>query len=52
MLFFILFQETLTQWKLVFYLAAAINVFGNFFYIAFASAKEQPWSKWQPLRHS
>lgn len=42
-----LFQETLGQWAIVFYLAAGINIGANLFYIAFASAREQPWSRTQ-----
>lgn len=38
-------QETLGQWRLVFYLAAGINIGTNLFYVAFASAREQPWSR-------
>lgn len=38
-------QETLGQWRLVFYLAAGINIGANLFYVAFASAREQPWSR-------
>ncbi|XP_015838353.2 putative inorganic phosphate cotransporter [Tribolium castaneum] len=42
-------RETLGQWRLVFYLAAGINIGANLFYIAFASAREQPWSRSQRL---
>ncbi|KAH8306841.1 hypothetical protein KR018_006074 [Drosophila ironensis] len=38
-------RETLTQWHVVFWLAAGINIAGNFFYLIFASAEEQAWSK-------
>lgn len=38
-------DETLGQWRLVFYLAAFINIMGNFVYMLFASSEEQPWSK-------
>ncbi|KAK9887994.1 hypothetical protein WA026_000283 [Henosepilachna vigintioctopunctata] len=38
-------RDTLGQWKIVFYLAAGINIGGNLFYLAFASAREQPWSR-------
>lgn len=37
--------NTLGQWRIVFYLAAGINIAGNLFYVAFASAREQPWSR-------
>lgn len=38
------FQDTLTQWRKVFYIAAAVSIVGNLFYVVFASAKEQSWS--------
>lgn len=38
-------HETLAEWRLVFYLAAAFSIGGNFFYLLFASAEEEPWSK-------
>ncbi|XP_043271950.1 sialin [Venturia canescens] len=38
-------HETLARWHTVFWLAAAINMGANCFYLLFASAKEQPWSK-------
>lgn len=38
-------QETLGQWRLVFYIAAAANISGNFVYMMFASSEEQPWSR-------
>ncbi|KAF7278773.1 major facilitator superfamily transporter 10 [Rhynchophorus ferrugineus] len=40
-------RETLGQWRMVFYLAAGINIGANLFYVAFASAKEVTWSKSQ-----
>jgi ACS family sodium-dependent inorganic phosphate cotransporter-like MFS transporter 5 len=42
-------RETLGQWQLVFYLAAGINIGANLFYVAFASAREQPWSRSQRM---
>lgn len=38
-------RETLTQWHKVFWLAAGLNIGGNFIYLLFASADEQPWSR-------
>lgn len=38
-------RETLTQWYKVFWLAAGLNIIGNFIYLFFASADEQSWSK-------
>lgn len=38
-------RETLGQWRMVFYLAAGINIGANLFYVAFSSAKEVPWSR-------
>ncbi|KAH8319216.1 hypothetical protein KR074_002401 [Drosophila pseudoananassae] len=43
-------RETLTQWHLVFWLAAGLNIAGNFIYLIFASAEEQSWSKGTPRR--
>lgn len=34
---------------MVFYLAAGINIGSNLFYVMFASAKEQSWSRSQRL---
>ncbi|XP_037936504.1 putative inorganic phosphate cotransporter [Teleopsis dalmanni] len=44
-------RETLTQWRIVFWLAAGLNIGGNFIYLIFASADEQNWSK-NPSRSS
>ncbi|XP_063973825.1 sialin [Diachasmimorpha longicaudata] len=38
-------HETLSRWHIVFWLAAGINMMANCFYLLFASAKEQPWSR-------
>jgi hypothetical protein len=38
------FQDTLGQWRKVFYISAALSTIGNLFYLLFASATEQPWS--------
>ncbi|XP_068633318.1 putative inorganic phosphate cotransporter [Battus philenor] len=38
-------QQTLGQWREVFYLAAAIDLGANLFYLFFASTKEQDWSR-------
>ncbi|XP_067635141.1 sialin isoform X2 [Eurosta solidaginis] len=38
-------HETLAQWRIVFWLAVAVNVGGNFIYLIFASATEQSWSR-------
>lgn len=43
--------DTLDQWKLVFYLAATLSIFGNFFYIIFVSDEEQPWSKSRTIKN-
>lgn len=37
-------QETLSQWRVVFYLASAVNLGCNLFYLMFASAEEEKWS--------
>ncbi|XP_013186887.1 putative inorganic phosphate cotransporter [Amyelois transitella] len=38
-------QQTLGQWREVFYLAASIDLGANLFYLFFASAEEQDWSR-------
>ncbi|XP_049873381.1 sialin isoform X2 [Pectinophora gossypiella] len=38
-------QQTLGQWREIFYLAAAIDLGANLFYLFFASAEEQDWSR-------
>ncbi|CAG9562023.1 unnamed protein product [Danaus chrysippus] len=38
-------QQTLGQWREVFYLAAAIDLGANLFYLFFASTEEQDWSR-------
>lgn len=38
-------HETLARWRIVFWLAAAVNIGGNFIYLIFASASEQSWSR-------
>lgn len=37
-------RDTVTQWKLVFWIAAIIYFIGNTFYIIFVSGEEQPWN--------
>ncbi|XP_043472998.1 sialin [Leptopilina heterotoma] len=38
-------HETLARWHTVFWLAAGINMGASCFYLLFASASEQPWSR-------
>lgn len=38
-------QQTLGQWRVVFYLAAAIDLGANLFYLFFASSEEEDWSR-------
>lgn len=38
-------NETISQWRIVFFLPIAINSCTNLFYLIFATAEEQPWSK-------
>ncbi|XP_014479208.1 PREDICTED: sialin [Dinoponera quadriceps] len=38
-------HQTLARWHTVFWMAAGINMATNCFYLMFASATEQPWSK-------
>lgn len=42
-------QETLSRWRLIFYLTAGVNIGTNLFYVVFASAKEQTWSQVEPI---
>ncbi|XP_055913577.1 sialin-like isoform X2 [Eupeodes corollae] len=37
-------NNTLAQWRYVFYLAAVVSFIGNAFYFVFASTEEQSWS--------
>ncbi|XP_071443018.1 sialin-like [Hetaerina americana] len=36
-------HETITRWKTVFLISAAINLIANFIYLMFASGEVQPW---------
>lgn len=38
-------NETLLQWRKVFWLAGGLNIGGNLIYLLFASAEEQSWSR-------
>uniref|UniRef100_A0A1I8P2I3 Major facilitator superfamily (MFS) profile domain-containing protein n=1 Tax=Stomoxys calcitrans TaxID=35570 RepID=A0A1I8P2I3_STOCA len=38
-------NETMLQWRKVFWLAGGLNIAGNIIYILFASAEEQSWSR-------
>ncbi|KAI8127992.1 hypothetical protein FF38_10281 [Lucilia cuprina] len=38
-------NETLTQWRKVFWLAGGLNIGGNLIYLIFGSAEEQSWSR-------
>lgn len=40
----LLFVQTVEEWQTVFYIAAAIYLFGAIFYGAFASGDLQPWA--------
>ena len=42
-------NETLTQWRKVFWLAGGLNIAGNLIYLLFSSAEEQSWSRQRPL---
>ena len=47
---FIVFQSGLSEWRKVFFISAAVYVFGAVFYLVFGSGKEQSWSKSCNLR--
>ncbi|CAG2172328.1 unnamed protein product, partial [Oppiella nova] len=36
-------EHTRRQWGYVFYMSAALNIFGGLVFIIFGSAKQQPW---------
>lgn len=38
-------NETMAQWRIVFWLAGGLNIAGNFIYLIFASADEEKWSQ-------
>jgi len=40
-------QQTRESWQIVFFIAAAIFVFGGIFYIIFGSGVIQPWAREQ-----
>lgn len=42
-------NETLAQWRKVFWLAGGLNIGGNLIYLLFASAEEQSWSHSRPV---
>uniref|UniRef100_A0A8C6L641 Sialin n=1 Tax=Nothobranchius furzeri TaxID=105023 RepID=A0A8C6L641_NOTFU len=44
-------NNTMEEWQIVFYIAAAINLFGSIFYTMFGRGKVQPWAVHTPLSH-
>ena len=41
------------HWRMVFFIAAAVYVFGNTVFLVFGTAKEQKWNRvWSEIRHS
>ncbi|CAN7998644.1 unnamed protein product [Ixodes hexagonus] len=40
-------NESLERWNIVFYTAAAINLFGGVVFLIFGTAKVQPWAHLQ-----
>jgi len=38
-------QETLAQWRKVFYICAGVYLFNTLFYTVFGSSEEQPWNR-------
>lgn len=40
---YLLFQGTQAEWQIVFYIAAAVYLFGAIFYLVFASGEVQDW---------
>lgn len=39
-----MFQNSISQWRLVFWVSAIVQCGGAIIYILFASAKVQPWA--------
>ncbi|XP_040316246.1 sodium-dependent phosphate transport protein 3 isoform X2 [Herpailurus yagouaroundi] len=42
---FLISQDSVSGWRNVFFLSAAVNMFGMFFYITFGQAEIQDWAK-------
>ncbi|XP_058588770.1 sodium-dependent phosphate transport protein 3 isoform X1 [Neofelis nebulosa] len=42
---FLISQDSVSGWRSVFFLSAAVNMFGMFFYITFGQAEIQDWAK-------
>ena len=40
---YVYFQGTQAEWQIVFYIAAAVYLFGAIFYLTFASGEVQDW---------
>lgn len=45
MVFFLTFQTSVDEWRIVFTLGAVILFLSSIFYIAFGSAEVQPWNE-------
>lgn len=43
------FQDSVSGWRNVFFLSAAVNVFGLVFYLTFGQAEIQDWAKERTL---
>lgn len=41
-------QQDPQQWAIVFYIAAAVSIAGNTFFVFFGSGDVQPWDKIEP----
>uniref|UniRef100_A0A8C0K5S9 Solute carrier family 17 member 2 n=1 Tax=Canis lupus dingo TaxID=286419 RepID=A0A8C0K5S9_CANLU len=46
---FLISQDSVSGWRNVFFLSAAVNMFGMFFYITFGQAEIQDWAKEKTL---
>lgn len=42
-----LLQQTVNQWRLVFFIAAANSIVGGIIYIMFGTSKKQPWNQYK-----
>lgn len=44
--FSVSFQQTVSQWRIVFIIAAINSIAGTIVYMLFGTSKEQPWNKY------
>ena len=49
--YFRLFQGSLSQWQIVFFLTAGVYTINNLFYLVFGTGEEQPWNQPKSTKH-